>query len=110
MRVALLVLFSVLLATGQVLFKKAATAVSDAPLYTGIFNVWTLAALVLYAGATILWISILRTTPLSIAYPFVALGFIFVPIAAHVMFDEQIGVRYMLGSLLIVFGILLTSR
>ena len=110
MNVVLLVLFAVLLASGQILFKKAAMAVDNAPLYIGILNVWTFAALALYMAATILWIVILRTTPLSVAYPFAALGFILVPVAGRFMFDEQIGWTYIVGAALIVSGVILTSR
>ncbi len=110
MNLLLLPLFALLLAAGQILFKKAALAAGDGPLVPGIINPWTLAALVLYGAATMLWIVILRTTPLSLAYPFAALGFVIVPLAARWMFDEALSSTYLLGALLIVCGVVLTSR
>src|SRR6478609_7757214 len=79
MRYVLLVAFALLLSTGQVLFKQAAVVGNGKPFHLTLFNGWVAAALVLYAIATGLWVWVLRTTPLSVAYPFVALGFILVP-------------------------------
>ncbi len=104
-----LIAFALLLACGQILFKKAALAVGDRPLLSGILNIWTVTALLLYAAATLLWISILRTTPLSQAYPFAALGFVIVPLASVLLFHEVLDLRYVAGVVCIVAGILLTS-
>lgn len=110
MRFLPLVLFSIMLACGQILFKKAALACGDRPLFPGLVNAWMLLALVLYAGATLIWVAMLRSVPLSVAYPFAALGFAIVPLAAWLLFDEQLDVRYAIGSTLIISGILMTSR
>jgi len=109
MSFALLTLFALLLSTGQILFKKAALAGVGGGLFASFLNVWMIAALVLYASATLLWVYILRTIPLSTAYPFVALGFIVVPIAGVMIFGEEIGWRYFVGSFLIVSGIAVIS-
>ena len=110
MRYASLIAFAFLLACGQILFKKAALASSGKSLLLGLLNSWMLVALVVYGVATLLWVAILRTTPLSVAYPFAALGFVIVPIAARVMFSEPLDLRYAAGAALIVIGILLTAR
>lgn len=107
---AFLILFSVLLAIGQSLFKKAALASLGQPLPIGFLTVWMLAALALYAIATALWVWLLRSIPLSTAYPFAALGFVLVPLFALVLFGESINLRYGLGAALIVLGIVVTSR
>jgi multidrug transporter EmrE-like cation transporter len=109
MRYVLLTTFALMLAGGQVLFKKAAIAAGAGPLWAGIVNSWTVAALALYAAATVLWIAILRTTPLSQAYPFAALGFVIVPLASTLVFAETLSPRYGIGVMCIVAGILLTS-
>lgn len=105
-----LLIFAVLLAGGQVLFKKAALASLGQPLFPGLANIWMLCALVVYAVATLLWVDLLRRLPLSVAYPFAALGFVLVPLAARFVFGEQLDGRYALGAAFIVAGILLTSR
>ena len=100
--------FALLLVSGQILFKKAALAVGTQPLLVGVLNGWTLAALAFYGGATLLWISILRSTPLSTAYPYAALGFVIVPLAGQFLFGEALHARYLMGAVCIVTGILLT--
>jgi len=110
MHYVFLVAFAVLLSAGQVLFKQAAVAGNGKPFHLALFNGWMAAALVLYAVATGLWIWILRTTPLSIAYPFVALGFILGPLAAHYLFAEPFETRYAIGASLIIVGLIVISR
>jgi undecaprenyl phosphate-alpha-L-ara4N flippase subunit ArnE len=109
MRYALLVLFAAMLACGQILFKKAAIEAGNGPAWSGLVNIWTLIALIIYAFGTVLWLAILRTTPLSVAYPFTALGFVLVPLGARLMFGETLDTRYMAGVGLILIGIMLTS-
>ena len=105
-----LLLFAFLMAFGQILFKKAAIVSSASPIWPGLLNPWMFAALALYAGATLLWVIILRTTPLSVAYPFAALAFVIVPLAARFLFAEPLDGRYALGVMFILAGVILTSR
>jgi len=53
-----------------------------------------------------LWVYILRTVPLSFAYPFSALGFVLVPVAAKLIFGESIGRMYLIGAVLVIGGLL----
>lgn len=110
MQYPLLIAFAFLLSGGQILFKKAAMDSAGEPLLRGLLNWWMLVALVVYGVATVLWVAILRNTPLSVAYPFAALGFVIVPLAARLMFSEPIDLRYAAGAVLIVIGIALTAR
>lgn len=110
-----LVGFSLLLAVGQTLFKVAATNVQSAS--HGSVDLCRLAvlpvfwaAMILYAGGTLLWIHILQSVPLSRAYPFAALGFVVVPILAVIFFSERVNLAYALGALLIVAGVVITAR
>ena len=105
-----LCLFGFLLAVGQVLFKLAGREVvlvrqwSD---IAGLFATpWLWVALVVYGGATLLWIVLLQRVPLSRAYPFAALGFVLVPAASAWLFGERITLPYVLGAALVVVGIL----
>lgn len=101
--------FSLLLAGGQMLFKYAAAAapaLSSLKGFVGLaFVPWFWAALVLYGTATLLWISILQKTPLSMAYPFVALGFVIVPLASWFLFREPLTLGYGVGVALIIGGL-----
>ena len=117
-QIGLLLMFSGLLAGGQILFKKAAldmatresarSGLNDQALAYAT-NPWFIAAILLYAAITILWVEILKTTPLSRAYPFVALGFVLTPLGAYWLFGEIIGARYLLGTALILLGVSLTT-
>jgi undecaprenyl phosphate-alpha-L-ara4N flippase subunit ArnE len=110
MRYALLIGFAALMASGQMLFKVAADAGADRPMPQALLNGWLLAAVILYGAATLLWVYILRSTPLSAAYPFAALSFVLVPVGAWALLGEALSWRYGLGMLLIICGILLTTR
>ena len=110
LRYLLLMGFTLLMSTGQMLFKIAADTGRVKPMPYALLNGWLITALALYGGATLLWVYILRTTPLSVAYPFAALSFIIVPIGAWALFGETMSWRYGLGMALIISGILLTTR
>lgn len=108
-----LVLFAVLLATGQVLFKLAAR---QAPVVRQLSDLWGLfqshwlwLALFLYGLATVLWVLLLQRVPLSRAYPFAALGFVLVPAAGVFIFAEKVSALYIVGTAMIIVGIFITS-
>jgi drug/metabolite transporter (DMT)-like permease len=102
----LLVLTVAALAVGQVLFKLAATAMrSGTNWQQWLFNRHLILALFVYAAATGLWIALLREVPLSVAYPFAALAFVFVPVLAHFTLAEPLRWQTMLGAAIIFAGV-----
>ncbi len=105
--------FSILMAAGQIFFKMAAQIApplnSVQNLLTLAFNHWLWLALALYAISTLIWISVLQTVPLSIAYPFVALGFVVIPLASYVLFKEPLNWHYGVGILLILVALKLIT-
>lgn len=106
-----LISFALIVAVGQLTFKRVALGLGE---MTGIgsilrhlmFDPWFIAALVLYGGATLLWVMALRETPLSKAYVFVALAFALVPIGAAIFFQERLGLRYYCGLFLVIAGVI----
>jgi drug/metabolite transporter (DMT)-like permease len=113
-QIALLVGYAVGMSAGQLLFKMAALryaaegAVGERLL--GLMqNVYFLAALVLYAGFSILWVWILSFTPLARAYPFVALAFAITPLLGGLLFHEAISARLLAGIFLILCGLTLVA-
>ena len=68
-----------------------------------------LAALALYLVLSALWVWILSFTPLSRAYPFVALAFILVPVLASIFFSEPISLRLAIGIGLIICGLVVVT-
>jgi len=103
--------FPVAIAAGQILFKRAASQITAGAGGSWIIEIARLptmwVAVALYAGATLLWVRILSTVPLSRAYPFVALAFVLVPAAGYLFFHEPLTIRYALGTALIVIGVLI---
>ncbi len=104
-----LIAFSIMLAGGQTLFKLSATTtpslLSAAGFWGLLYNTWFWLALVLYGAATLLWLYILQQIPLSLAYPFVALGFIFVPCIGWLAFNEPLNTYYVFGIIFILSGL-----
>lgn len=104
--------FPLALTAGQILFKRSAQQVDVAGPWVMALarlpSMW--AALALYGGATLLWVRILTTVPLSRAYPFAAVAFVLVPAAGYVLFDEPINARYALGAALIIVGVIVAAR
>lgn len=101
-----------LISGGQVLFKIVSERVTafDVPsLRLMIFDPYFLASMLVYAIATISWIFVLRSVPLGVAYSFTALGFLFVPILSMLLFGEALSLRYFLGALLIMIGLVVIN-
>jgi len=83
-QVAALMAYAATTAGGQLLFKTPALrGAGDGPLAERIagflLNGYFFVALILYAALTVLWVWILSFTPLSRAYPFLALAFALTP-------------------------------
>ena len=98
-----------LIAVGQVLFKLVSgsvTGVSFRELLALSQNPVLIAALVLYGLGTLVWIYVLKSVPLTIAYSFMGLTFCFVPLMASLFLGEPVGLRYAVGTVLIFAGLL----
>lgn len=109
-QIALLAGYATAMAGGQLLFKMAAVrgsgASAPAERIAGIlFNGYFVVALALYAALTVLWVWILSFTPLSRAYPFVALAFALTPALASLVFGEPASFRLILGVTLVLCGL-----
>jgi drug/metabolite transporter (DMT)-like permease len=113
-QIAVLTAYSIGMAGGQVLFKMAADRSNpDKQLGERLLglalNGYFLTAMVLYAGFAVLWVWILSVTPLSRAYPFVALAFVLTPLLGGVFFDEALSIRLLAGIALILCGLFLVT-
>ena len=107
--IALLIGYPLLLAAGQILFKRTATRLVGRAMPEQLVALLVqpsfYAACPLYAGATVLWVWLLTHIPLSSAYPFVVLSFVVVPVASWWFLGEPLGLRYWTGIGLIVAGV-----
>ena len=68
-------------------------------------GVWLAAAG--YAGTFVVWMMILRTMPLSRAFPMTGLAYVTVPLLAWLVFGDRIDLTRGLGIALIVAGVAL---
>lgn len=98
------------IAVGQILFKQAARNTLPEQGLLAMFNSWMIAALVLYGGATLLWIYVLRSTPLGLAYPLFALAFLIVPVLSSLFLGEPLRLSSLIGGVLIVVGVYVSTR
>ena len=114
LQITALAIYSMGMAGGQILFKLAAVrsmpsrSLAERALDL-IQNGYFLAALVLYSVLSVLWVWILSVTPLSRAYPFVALAFVLTPLLGGLLFDEAISIRLLGGMALILCGLFLVT-
>lgn len=107
-----LVVTPVMIATGQVLFKLASERTGSVDLagLAGLAtNPFLLLALVIYGLGTIIWIYLLKSVPLSFAYPFMALTFCLVPLLAWYFLGEPLTMRKGFGTLLVMAGLVVIA-
>jgi drug/metabolite transporter (DMT)-like permease len=102
-----------LIGCGQILFKLAAREVAVDGFTLRSVTSWLsppmLAALVIYAIATLLWVWVLKSASLSLAYPLYALAFVLVPLLGWLLFGEPMTARHWLGAACIVVGVWLMA-
>lgn len=106
---------SLLLSAAQVFLKVALTRM---PTFScsrhyllSLLSNWPLAMSgALFALASLLWMYIVKTYPLSTAYPLVSLSFVFGMLVAMLLFHEQVSVQQWVGVMLIVVGCILIAK
>lgn len=98
------------LSTGQILFKLSSSQIDFRfeKLIPSLLNPTLIIALVIYGIATILWLAVLKTTPLSVAYAFTSLAFFLVPILSSVFLHEALKARTFIGAIFIVCGVFIS--
>ena len=103
-QIIFILLTVVLLSVGQLLLKLAAMDMKDIDI-SSLLQPKLILALCVYGIATIFWIAVLRHTPLRIAYPFVGLAFLIVPVLSWFWMDEQISLNTIVGGTVILVGV-----
>lgn len=95
------------MSVGQILLKIAAQGMQnrDLSLSSVLFDKYLVIAFGVYGAAMVLWVALLRNTPLSLAYPILALAFIFVPVLEHLILGEQLRWQTILGATVIAAGV-----
>ena len=79
-------------------------------LLTVIFtNPFVLAGFMLYAASSLLWLAILRSVPLSLAYPTIALSYVIVTFLSWSLFGESVNWISVTGLFFICCGVTLVG-
>lgn len=110
--VTALIVIPIAISIGQLMFKAASRTAGGPSVLNalGLFaNPWFVAAVALYALATIAWIFVLRHVPVGRAYLFMSLSFVAVPLGAWLAFGEPLGLRHAVGIAVIIAGIIISS-
>ena len=112
--VALLLFAVVSAATGQVMLKHGMQIASARAADSGgslalraATSPWVLLGLVVFGVSAVAWLAALARVPLSVAYPFTALGYIVILTASVVLLHERANVLTWVGSLMVVSGLLI---
>lgn len=75
-----------------------------------LFHPWVMGGLVLYFGAALVWLVVLSRVEVSLAYPFVGLGFIVTMLLGWSLLGETLSLPRLLGTLLIAGGVVVLAR
>ena len=73
-------------------------------------NIAVLSGLVVYFGSALVWLLVLSKVEVSIAYPFVALGFVVTAMMGHLLFGEPLTMPRIAGILLVCAGVAVLAR
>lgn len=112
--VALLLFAVISAATGQVMLKhgmqiasaRASSGVGSLVL-SAATTAWIWSGLVVFAISAIAWLGALSKVPLSIAYPFNAIGYLVILTASILVLHEKANLLTWGGSLLVVSGVII---
>jgi drug/metabolite transporter (DMT)-like permease len=110
-----LVLFAVIAAAcAQLMLKYGMQAATVRAHHTGgslvlaaVASPWVLGGLAVFAVSAVAWLGALSRVPLSVAYPFNALGYIAILTLSIVILHERASLLTWAGSLLVVSGLLI---
>ncbi len=113
----IIIFIAVLLsAVGQIFLKIAANTIGPISLKSNVLellnlsmNIHLMLGLMSYFFSTIIWIIALSRVSLSVAYPMVSLGYVFVALAAWYLFNEPLSSMKLLALGIIIFGIILLA-
>lgn len=101
----LIVLASLLSCGGQLCQKQATYKLGRRHLFG-----WLSLSIFLLGCAMLLWLLVLQSVPVSVAYPMLSLNFIFITLAARFIWHEPVSVRHWLGVVLIIVGIIIMGN
>jgi len=111
--VVLVFINSLLLATGQILWKtglKESSMGSISELIKLLLNKYMLGGICIYIGSTFYWFSILKKFDVTKVYPLQSMSYIIVLILGYVILKEPITKNTIIGTLIIVIGVFVITK
>lgn len=94
--------------------KPVQLAISDQSIWKAGMTVATsvpvLAGLLAYGVGALIWLAVLSKVDVSLAYPFVSLGFVMVVLLSALLLGEHITPMRLIGLGFIVLGVVLVGR
>lgn len=114
----ILVFVALMLALSQILLKSAVVLVkvdggrsAVVGMLVSLLAIWQFWVAIIVSGCVmILWAWVLTFVPLSKAYPFVVLAFVFAAIFDSVFFGQSLSLKFFLGCALILAGLIVIIR
>lgn len=96
----------------QLLLKASGLHAAETGEFTGawLLNPYLCAAIACYGVSFICWTRTLKVLPLSSAYPWTALIYVLTPIAAVLLWQEQLSATYLAGMACVLCGIGITVK
>lgn len=73
-------------------------------------NIPVMMGIISYGISFLIWIKVLSKVELSYAYPMVSLGYVLVMIFSYFFFKENITLSRILGTALIILGVIFIAR
>lgn len=102
---------------GQMLMKAGMMTIGKFPLtqlipmfFTIIFNPLVFFGIFSFAVSSIFWLVVLSRFELSMVYPLVSIGYIFVALLSSIFFKENVSLIRWIGIITICVGVFLISR
>jgi multidrug transporter EmrE-like cation transporter len=92
---------------GEVIFDAGAPMKSALALA---LNPAIIVALFIYGLSVLSWMYVLSKTDVSLAYPFLGLGFVFVAIISYMFMSEPLNAQKMFGIVTVAIGIVILAR
>ncbi len=110
----LLLLAMIISLSGELLFKhgimQTELKMTFMSILKTVFTPFIFFGFALFGGGAILWLFVLQKFPLSVAYPTLALNYVWLLILSYYLFGEQITLNKTIGILLIIAGVYFLHR
>ena len=104
--VALAATGQLVLKTGMNLAKTRAQDEGRSLVLLAVTSPWVIGGLLIFGVSSVAWLATLSRVPLSIAYPFNAIGYVAILAASSVLLHERTNVWTWAGTALVVSGLI----